>query len=207
MHHPQKSKISFFSFLSYWKTSPPLYRRLVSGLLVFALFNSSDVFLLLKAKQAGLDDSHVITVYIFYNLVYALFSFPVGILADKIGLKTIFITGLIVFSIVYTGFAFANQTILFYLLFFLYGIYASATEGISKAWITNISHKGDTATAIGTYSAFQSLCTLLASSIAGFVWFQFGALVTFLLTALITVGVAGYMLFIPTAKMRLTSEK
>ena len=149
----------------------------------------------------------MITVYIFYNLVYALFSFPVGMLADKIGLKTIFITGLIVFSIVYTGFAFANQTILFYLLFFLYGIYASATEGISKAWITNISHKGDTATAIGTYSAFQSLCTLLASSIAGFVWFQFGALVTFLLTALITVGVAGYMLFIPTAKMRLTSEK
>ena len=197
MYHPQKSKISFFSFLSYWKTSPPLYRRLVSGLLVFALFNSSDVFLLLKSKQAGLDDSHVITVYIFYNLVYALFSFPLGILADKIGLKTIFITGLIVFSIVYTGFAFANQTILFYFLFFLYGIYASATEGISKAWITNISHKGDTATAIGTYSAFQSICALLASSIAGFLWFRFGSKVTFLLTAIITLGVILYSFFIP----------
>jgi len=46
-----------FSFLQYWKESPVLYRKVVTGLLVFALFNSSDAFLLLKAKQAGLKDT------------------------------------------------------------------------------------------------------------------------------------------------------
>ncbi|MFZ3274566.1 MAG: MFS transporter, partial [Lutibacter sp.] len=78
----EKTKVStpFFSFLKYWKVSPPAYRKLVTGLLVFTLFNSSDVFLILKAKQAGIDDTMVIGIYIFYNLVYALFAFPIGIL-------------------------------------------------------------------------------------------------------------------------------
>ncbi len=194
---PLETKVGFFSFLSYWKKSPALYRKLVIGLLVFTLFNSSDVFLLLKAKQAGLTDSNVITVYIFYNLVYAVFSFPIGILADRIGLKKIFVIGLIIFALVYGGVAFVSQSYQFYILFFLYGLYAAATEGISKAWITNISSKEDTATAIGTYSAFQSICTMLASSLAGFIWFQFGAGVTFILSAIITAMVAGYIEFIP----------
>ena len=101
----EKTYTPFFSFLNYWKTSPPEYRKLVTGLLVFALFNSSDVFLLLKAKEAGLDDVIVISIYIFYNLIYALFAFPMGVIADKIGLKTIFIIGLALFTIVYFGMA------------------------------------------------------------------------------------------------------
>jgi sugar phosphate permease len=75
-------KTGFFSFLNYWKQGPAAYRKLVTGLLVFTLFNSSDVFLLLQAKQAGLDDTMVIGIYIFYNLVYALSAFPAGMLAD-----------------------------------------------------------------------------------------------------------------------------
>lgn len=193
---PPTTKVGFFSFLSYWKQSPALYRKLVIGLLLFTLFNSSDVFLLLKAKQAGLNDSGVITVYIFYNLVYALFAFPIGILADKIGLKKIFIVGLIIFVLVYAGIAFANQSFHFYILFFLYGLYAAATEGISKAWVTNISAKEDTATAIGTYSAFQSICAMLASSLAGFIWYQFGAGVTFIVSSIMVFLVALYIAFI-----------
>lgn len=40
-------------------------------------------------------------------------------------------------------------------MFFIYGIYAAATEGISKASTTNIVDKKDAATAVGTYSAFK----------------------------------------------------
>lgn len=200
---PLKTTTGFFSFLGYWKRSPFLYRKLIAGLLIFTLFNSSDVFLVLKAKQAGLDDSNVITIYIFYNLVYAFFAFPLGMLGDKIGLKKIFIFGLLIFVIVYGGIAFATQSYRFYILFFLYGIYAAATEGISKAWITNISFKEDTATAIGTYSAFQSICTMLASSLAGFLWYQFGANVTFVVSAVMVLGVA---LYIALIRIRLTVE-
>ena len=196
-----KPKVAFFSFLSYWKQSPILYRKLVAGLLVFTLFNSSDIFLLLKAKQAGLNDTNIITIYIFYNLVYVIFAFPLGILADKIGLKKIFITGLFVFAIVYAGMAYADLPIYFYGLFFLYGIYAAATEGISKAWISNISAKENTATAIGTYSAFQSICTMLASSLAGIIWFAYGSKITFLLSAAMAFAVVIYIGFYAKEKV------
>ena len=193
-----KTKLAtpFFSFLNYWKVSPIAYRKLVVGLLAFTLFNSSDVFLLLKAKQSGLDDTMVIGVYIFYNLIYALSSFPLGILADKVGLKTIFVMGLIFFSVVYFGMAFNTNLYVFLGLFFFYGLYASATEGISKAWISNITDKKDTATAIGTFAGLQSICTMVASSLAGVVWYEFGATTTFLLTAVATLGVVLYILTI-----------
>ena len=187
-------KTSFFSFLKYWKESLPEYRKLVIGLLVFTLFNSSDVFLLLKAKQAGLDDTIIIGVYIFYNLIYALFAFPVGILADHIGLKSVFIFGLILFSVVYFGMSVNTHFYIFFGLFFLYGVYAAATEGIAKAWISNISEKKDTATAIGTYTGLQSICTILASSMAGLIWYQFGAGVTFIVTAMGSIFVVIYFL-------------
>lgn len=189
-----KRPTSFFSFLNYWKQSPSAYRKLLIGLLAFTLFNSSDVFLLLKAKDAGLDDTSIIGVYIFYNLIYAIFAFPIGIMADKIGLKKVFIFGLMLFAVVYFGMAGNDNLYIFIFLFFLYGVYAAATEGVSKAWITNISDKKDVATAIGTYSAFQSVCTMLASAFAGFLWFQFGASATFIMTGIATIIVILYLI-------------
>jgi MFS family permease len=189
------SSVHFFSFLNYWSQSPLQYRQLVVGLLVFALFNSSDVFLLLQAKNIGMNDTQVIGLYIFYNLIYALTSLPLGILADKIGMKPIFILGLLMFTLVYFGIGWSTQPMVLVGLFFLYGIYAAATEGISKAWITNLIPKDHTATAIGTFAAFQSICTLLASSITGIIWFQWGASAAFFTTATATVLVVLYMLF------------
>ena len=194
-----KSKVTtpFFSFLNYWKVSPTGYKKLVIGLLAFTLFNSSDIFLLLKAKQSGLDDTMVIGVYIFYNLIYALFAFPIGIIADKVGLKSVFVTGLLLFSVVYFGMSVNTNMYLFFGLFFLYGIFAAATEGISTAWISNITYKKDTATAIGTFSGLQSICTMIASSLAGVIWFKFGAATTFLITAIATIFIVLYILTIP----------
>ncbi|MFZ3272930.1 MAG: MFS transporter, partial [Lutibacter sp.] len=119
------------------------------------------------------------------------------ILADKIGLKTIFIIGLSFFAAVYFGMALYSNLYFFFGLFFLYGIYASATEGISKAWISNITDKKDTATAIGTFSGLQSICTMLASSLTGLIWFQFGATAAFLTTAIVTMLVIIYFFTIP----------
>lgn len=195
--HKVKVRTPFFSFLKYWKASSSAYRKLVIGLLLFTLFNSSDVFLLLQAKQSGLDDTMVIGVYIFYNLIYAMFAFPVGMLADKVGLKTIYIIGLGLFATVYFGMSANTNVYIFFGLFFLYGIYASATEGISKAWISNITDKKDTATAIGTFSGLQSICTMLASSLTGLIWFKFGATTAFITTATVTLAVIIYFLTIP----------
>jgi len=190
----QKTKTHFLDFIIYWKISPDNYKKLVIGLLIFTLFNSSDVFLLLKIKEVGYNDTTVIGVYIFYNLIYALFSYPLGILADKIGMKKILVSGFLLFALTYIGMAYAESKLMFFSLFFLFGMYAAATEGIAKAWITNVCEKNKIATAIGTYTAFQSIATLFASTLAGFIWFQFGESLTFLISGVIAILVAIYIL-------------
>ena len=150
---------------------------------MFTLFNSSDYFLLLKMKEAGLADTYLVSVYIFYNLVFASSAYPIGSLADRIGLKKVFLAGVVLFALVYLGMSFTTDLFMFFVLFFLYGIYAGATEGISKAWITNITRKEETGTAIGTYTALQSLCAMLASALAGLVWLEYGARACFTISA------------------------
>lgn len=187
---------SFLSFLSYWRDSPRQYRRVVGGLLVFALFNSSDVFLLLRLKDAGLDDTHVIGVFIFYNLIYAICAFPFGMLADRFGLKRTFTLGLLMFAVMYAGMAFELSLFWYVALFACYGIFSAATEGIAKAWISNISAKEDTATAIGFYAGFQSICLLLASSMTGLMWHWLGPMAAFLITAVVGIGIMFYFLLL-----------
>jgi len=189
-------KIGLFTYLGYWKKASPAFRFLVMGLLVFTLLNSSDAFLLLALKEHGLSDTMMIGVYVFYNLVYALFSYPIGAIADKIGLKTMLIMGLVIFSIVYTGIGFTAALPVFFLLFFLYGIYAACTEGISKALITNLAAKDETATAIGFFNSMASICTLVASSLAGILWFSVGPRVLFLVSGVGVFLVACYLMII-----------
>src|SRR6185436_2971412 len=87
------AKGNFFSFFKYYKIATPQYKRLVTGLLLFALFNSSDIFLLLKTKEITNDDSTTIAAYVFYNLVFAVASYPLGALADKLSFKKVFLSG------------------------------------------------------------------------------------------------------------------
>ena len=201
---PQQ-KIHFFSFFSYWKKSTPTFRKLVAGLLIFTLLNSSDVFLLLIVRNRlahvfqdnqQLADLWMIGIYIFYNLVYAFFSYPIGIIADKTGLKVMLVVGLMIFSVVYTGMGFASTIVVFGILFFLYGIYAAATEGVSKALISNIAERSETATAIGFYTGLASIFSLLASSLAGLLWIVFGAKVLFLTSGIGVFCVVIYLNFV-----------
>jgi MFS family permease len=185
-------KGNFFSFFKYWKIATSSYKRVVIGLMLFALFNSADVFLLLKTKEATGSDEWTIGAYIMYNVVFALASYPLGALADRIGIKKVFFGGLLLFALVYFLFGISGSTAVIFSAFFLYGIYAAATEGITKAWITNMAHTHDTATAIGFYTSCESICALLASIIAGAIWTGIGSSVTFFVTAGVALFVALY---------------
>ena len=109
---------NFFSFFRYWKIASADFKKLMIGLLAFALFNSSDVFLLLKAKEITGSDTLTISAYIFYNLVFALSSYPLGMLADKLGIKRVFISGLFLFALVYFLFGFTTSGVLVFIAFF-----------------------------------------------------------------------------------------
>jgi MFS family permease len=204
------AKTSFFDFLKYFKSAPADYKKLVFGLLAFAVINSSDVFLLLKIKESGASDTITIGSYIFYNIIYAILAYPIGILADKIGLKRVFVIGLLIFSLAYFLMGTGNQDFVFVIAFVLYAIYAASTEGISKAWISNMVDKGDTATAIGTYTGFQSICALIASSLTGLIWLKFGGEPALLITSVFSALIMIYILIsvkAPPRKAEMSTAK
>ena len=192
--HSPKTSFRLTQIFDYLPVSPDAYKKLMVALLVFALFNSSDLFLLMKIKAGGMTDQAVIGCYILYNLVFALLSFPIGLLADKLGLKKTMVAGLIIFAIVYAGFGLNTSLIGFILLFALYGIYAASTDGISKALISNIVPKSETASAIGTYTGLSSVAMLLASTLAGLLWKFISPSSVFLVSAAGAGLVAFYLL-------------
>ena len=185
--------VPFWASFRYWRVAPPGYRRVVGGLVVFALFNSSDAFLLLLARQRGLSAPAVIGLYILYNITYVLSAWPLGYLADYLGPRRLLVSGLVVFAGVYGGVALVHDLWAFGALFVLYGVYAAATEGVGKAWVSMLCARPDTGAALGTFAGLSSLAALVASVGAGLLWQWRGPGATFGLAAAVALGVAGYL--------------
>jgi MFS family permease len=161
---PKALSFGDFSWVS------PDFKRYLIGLGLFALVNSSDVFLLLKARQAGLSLITTILLYAFYNLLYALASPSLGQLSDKIGRKKVLIAGLFIFALVYACFGFATEAWEFWLLFGIYGVYMAATDGVGKAWAIDLVPKELKASGVGLVGTVSGFATIAASSVAGLLW-------------------------------------
>jgi len=195
-------KAKFLVFITYLMKSPQNYRLVVIPLLIFALVNSSDFFLLLKVKEYGYSDKDVIFFYILFNISYALFSFPSGRVADKIGLKKVITFGLFIFSVVYILINFSGSFAWLVFVFLLYGLFSSSTEGMVKALITNIVPSSETATALGAYNSLSSLGVLLSSSITGILWNFFGSTIALLFSGLVSFAIFFYFAFFIKIKQK-----
>lgn len=183
-----------YSIKEFWHSAPFDYKILLVLFTIFSFANSSDVFLILKSREIAKTDTIAILGYVFYNIIYAASSYPIGIMADKLGKKRIFIVGLYIFSIVYLGFALNDSFYFMWLLFTLYGIYASSTEGISKAWISDLVENKYRGTAIGLFTGITSISIMFGSVFAGVLWDQFGAQIPFLISSVISALVATFLL-------------
>ena len=160
----------------------PLLLFIVASL-VFALGNSSDVFLLLRARDLGMSTTLTVLAYVVYSFVFMLGAYPVGVLSDRIGRRGVFVAGLAAFAVTYLGFATTTDATLVWPLFALYGLYMAATDGIGKALITDIAPVEHRASAIGLHGMITGVDTLVASVLAGQLWDRIGPAAPFLLGA------------------------
>lgn len=172
-----KVKLSWqFSF----KPFDSHFKNYLSAWGIFSLVNSSDVFLLMKAKEIGLATSEVILLYCGYNLLYALSSPVLGRWSDRFSKWNFLSSGLVLFAFVYLGFAWATQTWQLTLLFFLYGIYMAATDGVGKALVIELVPKELKATGLGMMGTITGIATILASTVAGILWDHLGTSAPFI---------------------------
>ncbi|MGD0281559.1 MAG: MFS transporter [Dissulfurispiraceae bacterium] len=168
---------------------------------LFAVGNSSDMFLILRAQQSGVSTGLIPMVYLLFNLVYALSSIPAGFAADRYGKKRIILLGFILFAFLYYGFAVASDTKTIWLLFALYGLFMGLTDGIQRAFIATIIPQDFKATAFGFYNTVVGLAALPASLIGGWLWDHVSPSATFYFgAATAAVSAVLFIVFIAASK-------
>jgi MFS family permease len=150
------------------KLTPAFWRFLgIYGL--FALGNSSDSFLLLKARASGLQEGSVILAYVLFNLVNAALASSIGARADRIGRRRTVASGFGVYALVYAGFAVAGPAAQ-WPLFALYGLHAALVEGSFRAVVSEFSDETNRGTAHGVFQAAAGALGFAASVLAGVLW-------------------------------------
>jgi len=146
---------------------------------LFAVGNSSDVFLILRAQHIGVPVVMIPLIYLLFNLIYSISSIPAGIAADRFGRKRVILTGFILFAILYYGFAIAKDTRTIWILFGFYGLFMGLTEGVQKAFLATIIPSDFKATAFGIYNTAIGLAMFPASLIGGWLWDNISPSATF----------------------------
>jgi len=156
-------------------TGPPLpwrgeFGKFVFAVTLFSLGNSSDVFLLLRAKDLGLSTRQVVLVFALFNLVNALASRAAGKRADRLGKLRVFRSGLVVFALVYLGFALAPSAAFVWPLMAVYGIYMALTDGVGRALVVDVVGAEIRGKALGVQQAVTGFAVLFAGILAGVLW-------------------------------------
>src|SRR5262249_28670956 len=117
------------------RRADPALRRFLLITLIFWIGNSSDMFLILRAKQLGSGNAGAVLLYAAYQLASVLSSFPAGIVSDRLGRKGVLAFGYFLFAAIYLGVGLAGSVAVLWALFPMYGVYQGLTDGVSKAFI------------------------------------------------------------------------
>ncbi|MCM8782252.1 MAG: MFS transporter [Candidatus Omnitrophica bacterium] len=156
------------------------FKFFMLAILVFTLGNSSDAFLLLRAKNIGVGVTFIPLLWFLLHLVKSITSTPAGVISDKIGRRRIILLGWLIYAIVYFGFGFVKSLLQVWFLFAAYGLFYGLTEGVERALVSDLVPQEEHGRAYGIYNFIIGITALPASLIMGVLWQAFGPKVAFL---------------------------
>ncbi|MCX7994841.1 MAG: MFS transporter [candidate division WOR-3 bacterium] len=143
-------------------------------IIIFTLGNSSDAFLILRAKEVGLSVNLIPILWLVFNVSYFLWSYPAGVISDRIGRKKTLVFGFLIYSITYSVLAFNNRVALLWPIFIIYGLYYGFTEGNLRALVADLSGSEHRGTIFGIYHTVIGITFLPANLLMGYLWQKFG---------------------------------
>jgi MFS family permease len=170
-------------------------------LLIIALFtlsNSSDFFLLLRARDAGVSVLSTSLLWAALHGSKVLSSIFGGDLSDRLGRKRLIVSGWILYAAVYAGFAFVSNPLSVWALFLIYGVYFGLAEGAEKALVADLVKPEQRGTAYGLYNLAFGITVLPASLLMGALWDWRGPQTAFLVSA--AVGATAALLLLLLVK-------
>jgi len=146
---------------------PGQFWRLMIVLAVFTLGNSTDMFLIARFGDLGIGLETVLFLYAAQHVIKSASSLYGGIVADRLGRRTLIAAGWLVYAGIYVGFALTTSLGALASLFLVYGLHHGLTEGAEKALIADATPPAARATAFGIYAATLGLGSFAASVLFG----------------------------------------
>lgn len=146
------------------------FKRFLMVTVLFSIGNSSDAFLILRAQSVGISALNVLLIYALFNTVEAAFATTAGAISDRIGRRNVLLAGYLVFALVYIGFGIAKNWVTVLIFFGIYGLYSALTEGVQKAFATDLTGRSARGSGMGAYQMLSGLALFPASLIAGYLW-------------------------------------
>jgi MFS family permease len=171
-------------------------------ILVFTLGNSTDAFLLLRAKQLGVPIALAPIIWALLNFVKTTFNTPGGALSDRIGRRPTVLAGWLFYAAVYLGFARASQQWHAWALFAVYGLYFGFAEGAERALVADIVPAERRGTAFGWYYLAVGLGALPASLVFGIVWDRVSPAAAFTMGAVLALVAAIGIAMLPARQQQ-----
>jgi MFS family permease len=159
------------------------FKRFLLVLALFTLSNSSDSFLILRARNAGISIAAIPLLWAAHHGIKVLSSLFGGDLSDRLGRKRLIVSGWILYAAVYAGFAFVNYKASVWILFLIYGIYFGLAEGAEKALVADLVRPEQRGTAYGLYNLAFGITVLPASILMGTIWDWRGPATAFVVSA------------------------
>lgn len=174
---------------------PPAFKRYLLVLALFTLGNSSNMFLLLRARELGLPEAQVPLAWAAVAAIAMLFSTPLSAWSDRVGRLRLLTAGWAAYGLFYLGLGLAppHTPWLLFGLFAGYGIFMAATEGVEKALVADLAPKDLRGTAFGWFNLISGLLLLPASVIFGELYQQAGAITAFAFSAAFALAAAALL--------------
>lgn len=175
IHEPRRDGVELRPKFSWTLTGfPPAFKRYLLVLLLFTLGNSSNMFLLLRARDMGLPDYQVPLLWALVSFTAMLFSVPLSALSDRVGRTRLIISGWGIYGLFYLFLGLNGEYVwMLWPLFAFYGLFMAATEGAEKALVADIAPTGMLGTAYGWYNLTTGLMLLPSSVLFGWLWETF----------------------------------
>ena len=180
-----------------WSEVDGRFWSFVGVLVLFALGNSSDAFLMLRAQTLGLSTVEIFLVVAGFNLVISLSSTKGGALSDVLGRRGLIVAGWIIYAVIYLGFAFASAWWHAWILYAGYGLYYGAFQGAASALVADLVPEDLRGTAYGIFNAALGIAAFPASLLAGLLWDWYGPAAPFLAGGALALMAASGLLMIP----------
>lgn len=156
---------------------PPAFKRYLFALGLFSLGNSSNMFLLLRARELGLPQAYVPLAWAAVSFIAMLFSTPLSAISDRFGRTRLILAGWLAYGLFYLGLGLLPpaRPLALYGLFAFYGLFMAATEGAEKALVADLAPRFLVGTAFGWFHLVSGALLLPASLIFGWLYEQLGA--------------------------------